>query len=343
MKVFLVITMENSIHWANESKILVAALMAQRLEHARDLLSAAGLPKSGRREVVEALLLTSVQSGQIPIELVIERLDKIEAWGRQHVFVYQAPERIPMEFRSATALQRKLDNAGFRIQVNTPLSLALPHSKTIRLIRLTKDVLRIEFVEARPWTERINSRDYSEVSENDEVVFQAYRKRLQRAISSFEWNFTDKTAELYIHRLPSGTRYSKQEIAYRELLKPIVDLDIFEPVKMKRALAKLKDAPGVRERKLNYGGLNGSKISLQSPDRATTLGAEPDLKEVTDLIRQSKKFGATFLNGFFEKSEILSEEVHVHIDSFESRVGFLAQCSEASVRYVLSRIRRAAR
>jgi len=325
-----------------ETAALVSLLMAQRAEHARELLGLAGLRKSGTKEEIEERIVEAIKDGNIPIDDVVAILDKIEAWGRQHVFLYSAPDKVPAHLRSKSGLQSALDNAGWNVSVNSAATLALPKIKTVRLVNLTSERLRIEWVEARDWTERLPSLDYIDTVSEQEVVFQACRKRQQRAISAFEWNFMAQTGELFIHRLPSGTKYDKEEEAFRALLKPIVDLDTFEFLGIKRALSKVKEAPGVRERKTNYVAANNSKISLQSAGRASTVGAEPELKEVGDLIKRSRKFGAAFLNCFWEKDGKLGQEVHTHIDSFDSKVGFLGQCSEESVRYVLSRIRKAA-
>jgi hypothetical protein len=326
-----------------EEKVLLSTLMAQRADIIRELLGSVGLPRSGTKEELEERLRAALRDADITPDQIVHALDRVEAWGRQHVFLYNAPTRIPSEFKSRSGFQATLKNAGWDVTLNEPSNLMLPSSKTVRLISLSDRILRIEWVEARRWTERLKSLDYTEVVNGEEIIFQAAKPRLQRAISAFEWNFDAQTAELFIYRLPSGTRYSAEEIAFRALLKPIVDLDYFETVRMKRALARLKDSSGIRERRTNYIAPNGAKLSMQSADRATTLSAERELQEIRDLIKQSKKYGAAFLNCFWEPDAELSDEVHTHIDSFEARVGFLGQCSEEAVRYVLQRIRKAAR
>jgi hypothetical protein len=327
----------------NEAQILLGSLLAQKAEHARELLGNTGLPKSGNREEIEARLAEAVARGQISIEAIIRILGVTEGWGRQHVFLYDAPDKVPVHLRSASALQSVLDRADIEVAVNAPALLVMPQNKTIRLVHLDDHKLRVEWVEARRWTERLPSLDRVEIVGGSEVIYCASKRRFQRAVSSFEWDFVNQTGELFVHRLPSGTQYSKQEDLFRELLRPIADLDTFTPLLLKRGLDKLANMPGVRERKVNFAAANGMKVSIQSADRNTGLAADADFKEMRKLIRQSRRFGAAFLNCFFEPNAKLEEEVHVHIDTFEARVGFLAQNSEDSVRHVLSTIRKASK
>lgn len=325
----------------DEKEFLVDSVMAQKTEHARELLHSVGYPKSGTKEVLRERLEQALDEGKITLANLAELLDTVDAWGRQHVILYSTPSRVPTHLKTVTGLESTLKNIGWNIKVNEATSHINPTTKELRLVSLKKDRLRIEWVETRRWNERLPHLDHTDKVQGEEVVYQASKKRYQRAISFFEWNFTAETAELFIHRLPSGTRYDMEELVFKELLKPLIDLDTFDKVKMRKALTKLKDTPGVRERKTNYVGASGAKLSMQSSSKQTTIAAVPELKQHRDLLRNSK-LGAAFLNCFWEEGGNLQHEVHTHIDGFGSRVGFLAQYSEASVRYVLSRIRKAA-
>jgi hypothetical protein len=326
----------------DETQFLLDSVMAQRAEHAKQLLGSAGLQKTGTKHDLRERLAEALSAGDLTPNHLVEVLDTVEAWGRQHVFLYVAPDKVPVHLKSVTGLQSTLKNIGWTVTVNAPASIIMPSQKEVRLVSLHSDRLRVEWVETRKWTERLPTLDRIESIDGEEIVFQANSKRYQRAISSFEWNFLAQTGELSIHRLPSGTRYDKEEEAFQAILKPLVDLENFEKIRMRKALTKLKDAAGIRERKTNYLAASGSKLSMQSSGRGTTIGAEPDLKEVRDLIKQSKKMGVAFLNCFWEENGTLLQEVHTHIDGFDCRVGFLAQCTKESVTYVLSRIRKAA-
>lgn len=326
----------------NDIEFLLDSVMAQRAQHAKLLLESVGLPRSGTKEQLRERLTGALADRKIKPDQLASLLDTVDAWGRQHVILYSAPDKIPHHFKSAAALQAFLDKNKINVKVNEPVNHVRPEGKTIRLISLTKHKLRVEWVETRHWTERLPSLDHRENIDGAEVVYHANKRRYQRAISAFEWNFAAQTAELFIHRLPSGNRYDAEEEAFKALLRPLVELDNFGKIRMRKALSVLKDSPGVRERKTNYVGASGAKLSMQSSGRSTTISAVPELKEHRDLLKRNKALGAAFLNCFWEQDDELPQEVHTHIDGFESRVGFLAQYSEASVRNVISRIRKAA-
>lgn len=325
----------------SESEFLVNSVMAQRAEHAKFLLGSKGLTKSGTKHDLRDRLCEALEDGTITTEDLVELLDSVESWGRQHVFLYDTPNAAS-HIRQKSGLQSTLGNIGWNLTLNEAQSLIMPTSKTVRLVNLSDNILRVEWIETRKWTERVQEQDYSEEIDGEEVVFQATKKRHQRSISAFEWNLLDQTAALFIHQLPSGTRYKQEEEAFKAILRPLVDLDTFDKIRMKRAIAKIKDQKGIRERRTNYVAATGSKLSMQSSGRGMTISSEPELKEVKDLIKQSKLMGAAFLNCFWETDSSLLQEVHTHMDVFDCRVGFLGQCTEDSVRHVLSRVRKAA-
>lgn len=325
----------------NESEFLLNSVMAQKAQHARVLLGSKGLTKTGTKHELREKLAEALDNGIVTTDDLVEILDDVESWGRQHVFLYETPNA-GSHIKQKSGLQSTLKNIGWNVTLNEPQNLIMPISKSVRLVSLNENVLRVEWIETRKWTERVQDQDYAEEIDGEEVVFQATKKRHQRAISAFEWNLMDQTAALFIHQLPSGTRYKQEEEAFRALLRPLVDLDTFDEIRMKRAITKIKDQKGIRERRTNYVAATGSKLSMQSSGRAMTIGAEPELKEVRDLIKQSKLMGAAFLNCFWEANSELEQEVHTHMDVFDCRVGFLGQYTEESVRYVLSRIRKAA-
>lgn len=325
----------------NESEFLLNSVMAQKAQHAKALLGAKGLTKTGTKHDLRERLAEALQEGTVTTDDLVEILDTVESWGRQHIFLYNTPSA-PSHIKQKSGLQSTLNNINWNVNLNEPQNLIMPASKAVRLVSLSDNVLRVEWIETRKWTERVQDQDYSEEIDGEEVVFQATKKRHQRAISSFEWNLLDQTASLYVHQLPSGTRYKPEEDAFKILLRPLVDLDTFEKIKMKRAITRIKDQKGVRERRTNYVAATGSKLSMQSSGRGITIGSEPELKEVKDLIKQSKLMGAAFLNCFWETDTHLEQEVHTHMDVFDCRVGFLGQYTEESVRHVLSRIRKAA-
>lgn len=151
----------------NESEFLLNSVMAQKAQHAKALLGAKGLTKTGTKHELRERLSEALEDGTVTTDDLVEILDTVESWGRQHIFLYETPNA-PSHIKQKSGLQSTLSNIGWRINLNEPQNLIMPESKVLRLVSLSDNILRVEWIETRKWTERVQDQDYSEEIDGEE-------------------------------------------------------------------------------------------------------------------------------------------------------------------------------
>ncbi|MDA0591459.1 MAG: SAP domain-containing protein [Planctomycetota bacterium] len=55
-------------------------------------LASVGLPKSGTKEVLRERVEKALGGGSVTIPQIVEYLDSVVPWGKQHVYLYKGPQ-----------------------------------------------------------------------------------------------------------------------------------------------------------------------------------------------------------------------------------------------------------
>lgn len=326
---------------SEEQDFLISSLMAQKAEYARLLLKEHRLPMYGNKAELRDRILEGIQDKTIPIDACIRMLDKVDAWGRQHVFMYKLPGRVPSHLKTKSGLQGTIDNHNLKLILNESAAVKIPTQRTFKLVELTEEKLRIEWVEKREWFEKRHDLDKVEDIEGDTIWFEATQKNIQRAVSSFEYDFVNELGTIFIHRLPKDrNNYANEETSIKAFLQPFLDLENVSKFSLSKAIARLKDRKKeARERKSKWSDAAGAEVAFKSSGRTIGLNSDSSLKEMRELAGKSRDMRIYLLNCFWPVNEHLDFEVHTYLDALEHRVAFLQQSPEKSVRHVLSRIR----
>jgi hypothetical protein len=95
-----------------ESELLVDILLGLHVDRVRVFMDRVGLPRSGTnadlRERSEAGLL----DGTFSINDLIDYLDEVEPWGRQHVILLDAERSASTGWRRIDGIRKRLAEAG---------------------------------------------------------------------------------------------------------------------------------------------------------------------------------------------------------------------------------------
>jgi len=76
---------------AEERQALVDFVLALKKTHIQDFLQRVELPKSGTKPDLRERLQEALDEGRLAYERVVEFLDSVVPWGKQHVFLYTGP------------------------------------------------------------------------------------------------------------------------------------------------------------------------------------------------------------------------------------------------------------
>lgn len=318
---------------AAEANLVLDYLLAHKKEFIQGFLRGRHLPFSGTKETLRRRLEGYLSDGRLGIADLIRLLDKIEGWGKQHIYLYKAPDRLIEPWTQESSARSLLDDLGLTELFNRPRPLVLPEEPTLSAIEWTPDRIRFIWVEQRRWEERISEEDF----EREGIVWRAYRVNVSRGLVAFDWDLVSGYAMLMIQQLPRGTKYKQIRDRFTRELEPIVGLDHFEPVLVSRAIRPIEASREVRRRQLAYQTRRGGKAAFTSASRSRDTFEDPSLQRAGQALQGET---AGLLGNFYwlPVEGKLEHELHCKIYAPDQRIGIFGERREEEIRYVLFRI-----
>jgi len=332
----------------DEQALIVTDLIALKKEQIGDFLAGVGLAKSGTKEVLRTRIEGALEDGALTMPQIVQFLDNVIPWGKQHVYLYNGPQSSISDWRNETWVAKLLKKHRMGKYLNASLPLVLPDKMKVSSILHDSKRLRITAVKRRDWWERDSDYDDTAVTdEGDDVELRAFVHRVTRSLVAFEWDLVANTAFLQISQLPRGIDYGEVADEFFELIESWLDRSMFTVVDLRPPITKLHELEEAgtgetRSHGINYRTLQGRRFEGKSASPADPLLGELSIDAAMRAVRKS---GIGHLGNFYWTAStnghvhILTSEVHVIVVGFRNRVNFPTPNSEATVRYVLSRIR----
>jgi hypothetical protein len=334
----------------DERQALIDFVLALRKSHVRDFLEQVELPKSGTKEDLRERLQEALDGGNLTYERLVDFLDSIAPWGKQHVFLYHGPRNDVQAWKDPDHVQRLLKQHRLGKLFNARHPLILPEKLTLSSVTHAGGRLGVTAVEKREYTERTPEHDEEkETASGERITLKAYMHHLTRTLAAFEWDLNANVAMLQITQLQEDGDYEKLAEQFIQLVKPWLDIKQFGAVDLRPVIRKLHEIEKngqaeTRSHGIDYRSLQGRRVSARSPSpRASVLG-EQFLDDAMDSVRKNS---VGHLGNFYwlagkkpgPGTNPLSGEVHVIIVGAKSRVNFPTPNTEDVVRYVLHRMR----
>lgn len=338
----------------DERRQIVKFLFAFTKNQIEPFFREIGISPNGSKAELRNRLESRLNEGAVSYSRLIAYIDLLEPWGAQHVYLLNGPKleswlldgwRVEASFHS---LLKK--NKVIRF-LNNRLPLILPENLSLSSIEHRNDRLRVTAVEKRESFERDEDLDSEENSDGDKVEYRAFRRIVTRGIISFEWQFGANIAMLQISQLPTRFTYEDAYKRFYNLIRPWLDLSMFEKIDMRPAIGYLHKTEGakhdeIRSHGIEYISIGGRRLSGKSASSQHSLLGEQVIDNALNNVRdhgtgQSGNF--FFLPSNTGSVHTLSAEVHCLINAEQSRVNFPTDNTEEDVRYVLRRIRQACR
>lgn len=328
---------------------LVTDLLALKKTQIADFLARIELKKSGTKEEIRTRIEEGLNDGTISLSKIVEFLDEVIPWGKQHVYMYKGPLASIAKWKNAKSLANLLKKHGCDKYLNATLPLALPKNMTISSILHDGLRLRITAIKKREWWERSPEYDEAkETAEGEEMKLRAFVRRVTRSLVAFDWDLIANVAALHISQLPAGVRYDEVAQEFFNLVAKWLDISRFLPVDLRPAIKKLHEleeagTPEARSHGINYRTLQGRRFEGRSASPADSLFGETTIDAAMSAVRNS---GVGHLGNFYWLNgstngiaNPLDGEVHVIIVGAEKRVNFPTPNEKQVIQYVLSRIR----
>lgn len=334
----------------DEQALLIADLLALKKTQISEFLSMNELPRSGTKEELRERIEAAIQAGSLTLAGIVQFLDGVIPWGKQHVYLFKGPQTPITDWRDMKWLTKLLKQHRLGKYLNACLPLVLPEKMKVSSILHDASRLRITAVKRRDWWERDSKYDASGTTdEGEDVELRAFVHRVTRSLVAFEWDLVANVAFLQISQLPTGFDYAVVADEFFEPLKKWLDrskftlVDLQPPIKALHALEET-GAGETRSHGINYRTLQGRRFEGKSATPADSLLGEPSIDAALTAIR---KTGVGHLGNFYwlpntganPAANPLDAEAHVIVVGFKSRINFPTPNAEETVRYVLSRIR----
>jgi len=334
----------------SEQQTLLTFLLTLRLDRVREFLGRHALPKYGNRADLRCRLEENLANGAITIVDIVDFLDEVEPWSKQHVFIYDGGDGLVEDWRDADAARARLEEAGVAELLDERLPLVLPEELTLSSVRLEQGrFVTITAVERRDYRERDSSRDRIEEVDGRIVELRAYVHVVTRGLLRFRWDLLTNTATLHVTQGASGYVYDEAEARFAQLVQPFLAFDGFRRTDLQRLIARLHEleqagTPEARSHRLGYRSRGGRNIEAASPTRRDSVTGEAPIDQALAAIagESTGRLGNFYwlANASPDGNDNpLPDDLHLIVVATESRVNFMVPSSREIVTYVLQRIR----
>ncbi len=338
--------------YTNDEKLmLIDFLLAMKKTHLRDFFQKLDLPRSGTKAEMRGRLQDALAEGRISYQQIVEFLDSVAPWGKQHVFLYDGPRRDLESWKDPDLLSQHLKQHRVGKYLNARLPLILPNALTLSSITHQDGKLRITAVQMREYTERAPEHDgEKETSDGTQIVLRAYAHHVARTLVTFEWDLVANTAMLQITQLRGDKFYEEVAKEFFKLVCNWLDIEnMFTLVDIRGAIRSLHELEEsgraeARSHGIQYRSLQGRRLSAHSPSPRDSVLGEDYIDNAMVGVREN---GVGHLGNFYWLSDgnggigqsPLNGDVHVILVADKDRVNFPTPNSEDVVRYVLRRVR----
>jgi len=334
----------------SERELLIDYLIGLRLDRARSFLQLAKLSPYGNRADLRERLQEALDRGRIDTDSLILFLDEVEPWGKQHVFVYDPPTRLPSGWENPGAVRQELLRSGLGELIDKPLPLALPEELAISSVRVDDRALWILAVERRDHVERVETLDppAQQLVDGRFVEYRAYQRVVTRGIVLFRWDMVGRSATLHLSQGTTSYSYDEAEERFQRLVGGVMPIDRFDRRDLRPAIRRLYDQEvagdgEVRSHRFRYRSALGRDVDIASPTAAESVLGESFIDQALSLVasRSAGRIGNFYWlagTGPVPGSNPIPREQHIVVLGEEGRVHFMTASSEDIVSYVLQRL-----
>ena len=321
-------------------------LFANTKDPISDFLQSLELPYSGNKEALRERVVTAVRDGVTTQAEIVDLLNQIEGWGNQHVYLYQTSAEQRRPWRTEGRARQRLARIDAGELMNERLPIVLPEEPTLVSVEWSAERVRFVWVEKRAFTKRREDLDHIEgdiedATEPGTIIFKAFEGKVQRAVTTFDWNLANGNAALLIHQLQTGENYVDIRNQYETAIDAAVGIRGFQRIRISRAIQRLVESDETRNRQVEEATEIGGQARLTSGGRADDITDDPGLVGARNGLGNAVPVMGNFY--WLEAEPNLEREVRTKLYATDQRVGIFKQCTETEVRHVLSRIRHFAR
>lgn len=335
---------------AEEREALIDFVLALRKSQIQDFLKRIDLPVSGTKPDLRERLQEALKNGGLGYERLVDFLDSVAPWGKQHVFLFTGPRADVKAWKAPNHVLGLLKQHRLGKLFNARLPLVLPDKLSLSSVTHSDGKLRVTAVQMREYAERTPEHDEEkETQDGERLTLKAYVHHLTRTLAVFEWDLNANVAMLQITQLQREGDYEEVAREFFQLINPWLDIKQFGALGLRPVIRKLHEIEGngqaeARSHGIHYQSLRGRRVSAHSPSPRDSVLGEAFIDNAMDNVRKN---GVGHLGNFYwlpgmnpgPVANPLKSDVHVIVVAAKSRINFPTPNAEDAVRYVLHRVR----
>lgn len=334
-----------------EKRLIVQYVSELRKDYIVGFLQERKLLRSGTKEDLRDRIQQNLDDGHIKHAELVELLDSVTPYGKQHIYLYNGPESEITTWRDAGRVAAILEQNDLLKYLETSLRLLLPSNMSLTRINYQPEQrLTVTAVERREHFERLPSQDTKKTLNGKEIELRAFLHQITRGVVIFDWDLVSNTAQLQISQLASGTRYEDVLESFEDLTAPWLQIRLFSPIDIGRVITRLHELeeqgqPEARYHGIGYRTLGGRSVIAQSPTARVSVFGESPVDNAMRAIRGQGALG--HIGNFYwlprdvnpSHNNPLEKEVHTILIGNKKRMNLTTPNREGDIEYVLSRVR----
>jgi len=339
-----------SPEFSDEQKALIDLVLALRKANIQEFLRQAELPISGTKEQLRERLQDALGDGRLAHSELVELLDSLAPWGKQHVRLYDGPRGDLQLWKNPDNTHSLLKQHRLGKLFNSRLPLVLPEKLTLSSVTHADGRLRVTAIQKREyWNRKPELDEERETAEGVKIVLKAYVYYLTRTLVAFEWDLNANVAMLQITQLGRDGDYEKVADEFVQFVGSWLDITQFGLVSLRPAIRALheRERTGqaeVRSHGVDYLSLQNTRVAVRSASPRHSVVGEEHIDKGMEEVRKGTVGN---LGNFYwlpkkkpgPAENPLKDEVHAIMVGAKSRVNFPTPNTEDVVRYVVHRVR----
>lgn len=340
----------NGVPDSNERELLLRHLEALRSDRIKDFLRLREVGPLGttKAESLERAF-RALDQGEIPWDALVEYLDSIEPFGKQHVKLFATDGELNgWDEESIKAL---VEEAGLGDIWQGKQPIAAPEQMQLSSVQVNDGRLEIYAISRRSYLKRRDDLDNIGTAGNPNIETIAYERVPIRGWVRMQVNLGNGEVSIHMAQLARKADYRSLLQDFLVLIEPWFPIGALAPINLGKAVKSLHEAwdNGEHEaspQKLQYDTPHGIQSSLSSStQKQSVLGQSPILDEVATKMKETGAGAGANLyfqganDGAPANGNPIDEAVHVEIIVPDERVNFRRPVRLEDLDYVMRRIR----
>lgn len=323
-------------------------VIAQSNVFIKELLRDNGIKIGSTKADFQQNMIQAINAGELTREHFDRWLLEIEGWGNQHIYLFDVDERSIRSdlWNDESNVRERAHSVGLKDKWNVAPSESFPEDRELAGIYYDANSFRAVWYEGRDSWIKESDKDYRAEEDGDLYEYRAFRQRLNRTVTRFEWPRGSQIASVFI-QIP----WNKKN--HNELMNVVLDaISSFIP---KNHLTLLNIGHAIRnldQAALNQPALasnispqmarletNGGYINFGCNIPGQAYGSVEAVRHVREAILHPEDFtgdlGVFYLRDSKDQS-LSRQEIKVEMHGKQNRIKIAHQCSREDAWVILN-------